>query len=146
MIVDPQEVAALGIVKMATGSKIQQSGIDLTVKKIYKIAACSSLNIEYEEVRLPAVLDAGSAYDVEFHEYVEVPVDMIAFIHTRSTFNRRGAFITTGVFDNGFKNYIGAVLHTSIPLLVQQDERLAQIVFHQCEHESQYQGKYQDTK
>lgn len=145
MIVDPNVIAGNNIVKMTPYSKIQQSGIDITVKKIRRIISCTSFDVTYDDINLPNILQPG-AYDVEFNEYVNVPTNMVAIIITRSTFNRRGSFITTGLYDNGFKNYIGAVLHVTVPISIAKDERIAQIVFMNCNHEAQYQGQYNDKK
>ena len=148
MIINPNKIVQIGAVKLESGSKIQQNGIDLTVGKVRKILGCNEVNLpRYRDIDLTneTTLEGNSAYDITFNEYVSIPTDMCAVIIIRSSYNRVGSFLTTGLYDAGFKNYAGGVLHTTIPIRLEQDVRLAQIVFTQCDHHAQYDGQYQGT-
>ena len=85
----------------------------------------------------------GNCYDILFNEYVEVPEDMVGFIIARSSLNRIGAFITSGLYDSGFKNYIGAVLRTNADVHVEKGARIATIFFCKAESAHKYLGQYQ---
>lgn len=150
MVIDPNVVAEKGWVKISEFSKIQQSGIDVSVNKIEKLIGPRDKNspgMMYKKpIVLPNWLEANSAYDITCNEYVEIPQDCIAQLFVRSTYNRRGAFFTTGLYDNGFKGYIQGMLRTSCPLHLPKNERIAQIVFIKCKHKAQYDGQYQDRK
>ena len=146
MIVDPNLMALTGVVRISEFSKIQQSGIDVSLKSIKKIIGIGPEKPIYAEVSGDSglfELEGHSAYDFECNEYIEVPNDMVALLIVRSTYNRKGAFITTGLYDNGFKNFIGGVIHTTIPFSIPINERIAQIVLIRSEHFAQYEGQYQ---
>ena len=122
MIVCPKKIIEEKAVILSDFSKIQQSGIDVSINRISLIVRSDALKISYGETEsLPSTLQPGS-YDFICHEFVKVPENCTAVLYTRSTFNRRGAFVTTGLYDNGFKNFIGGVLHVNIPLQLAANE------------------------
>jgi len=138
MVIDPNRAVREGWLTMSPYSKIQQSGIDVSVAKI------RNLNSQSRDFYDGILLLSGQSYEFECHEYIKVPKDCIALVVVRSTFNRQGAFITTGLYDNGFSNFIGGVIHNMIrPIEIKANERIAQVVFYQCEHSAQYNGQYQ---
>lgn len=136
MVVNPQRAVDEGWIMLCEYSKVQQSGIDVTLHAVKALKGIAS--------------DIGDQYsfsegDFDFtcNELVVVPQDCVALLIVRSSFNRKGMFITTGLYDNGFHNYIGGVMHLSLPMQIFKNERIAQIVFMQTEHKAQYNGKYQ---
>lgn len=145
MMARPQDAVDKKWVTLSRYSKIQQSGIDVAIKSLSKLIWVDGKVLKVP-VYLPQTLDSNSVYDFECHEYVKVPKDHVALLIVRSSYNRQGAFITTGLYDNGFKNYIGGILRTSLPLWLERNERIAQIVFMRSNAVAQYNGKYQDGK
>lgn len=141
MIIDPKKIINNGNLKPCEHTKIQQSGIDVTISKASLI-----IQAGYYSISLPYTLWPNSSYTFECNEYVIVPDNAVAMLFIRSTFNRKGAFITTGLYDNGFKGYIGGVIHTRTPMPILQNERIAQIVFMQSESMELYNGIYQDKE
>jgi dUTP pyrophosphatase len=90
-------------------------------------------------------LEPGS-YSVEFNETIDVPLDMMGEIFTRSSLYRSGAFVVTGVVDSGYAGPLGGMLVVSnlhgINLV--EGAKLAQIVFHQMTEQVEgYSGVYQ---
>lgn len=140
MIISPQEIIEGKHIKLSEYSAIQQSGIDVSVKSIYMLTENGT-----EEMFLPTTLPANSIFDFVCHEYVEVPVNAAALLIVRSSLNRRGAFVTTGLYDNGFCNYVGGILRTTLPFYLEANQRIAQIVFIRSESNTIYQGRYQDA-
>lgn len=74
------------------------------------------------------VLTEG-AYDIEFNEFVKIPEGVAALLLLRSSFVRAGHKMFSGLYDQGFSNYAGAVLHIAGEAFVEQHMRVAQIVF-----------------
>jgi deoxycytidine triphosphate deaminase len=82
-------------------------------------------------------------YDVTSDVYVEVPEGMAAFLVARSTFNRNGVTLTSGLYDSGFKGNIGFVLHTgNTPVFVEQGSFVGQIYFTDSQNAGTYAGGY----
>lgn len=68
-------------------------------------------------------------YDIEFNEFVSIPEGVAALLLLRSSFVRAGHRMFSGLYDQGFKNYAGSVLHIQGNTIVEQNMRVAQIVF-----------------
>ncbi|KAI9376392.1 deoxyuridine 5'-triphosphate nucleotidohydrolase [Aspergillus egyptiacus] len=97
--------------------------------------------------RVPkSILIQMGSYSVEFNEIVDVPLDMMGQIFTRSSLYRSGAFINTGLVDSGYAGPLGGMLVVSNPhgIRLVEGARLAQIVFHQLTGQAEaYNGVYQ---
>lgn len=87
--------------------------------------------------------EAGKAYDIEFNESIEVPDNVMCFITHRSSLNRIGGQITSGIYDSGFKNYLGATLRTNNKISIEKNCRIATIYFIKADSAFLYQGQYQ---
>ena len=56
-------------------------------------------------------------------------------------------FITSGLYDSGFKNFIGGVMHiTSGEVFLSPQTRIGQFVTLKAETDHNYDGQYQDGK
>lgn len=153
MIKNPKEIVEKNIVENLEGGnfEIQQNGIDLTIESIEEVQGGllgkneRKIN-DYE--RVPMTKDewwdlVPGVYSIMFQQKVEVPDNMCAQIVQRSTLNRMGGFILSGVYDSGFKNQIGAILRVSSFIKLQKGSRVAQIVFQEADPASLYNGVYQ---
>ena len=155
MIISPKRIVQEGIVTDIENptEQIQQNGIDLTLRtleiidhhEIYlwkdwwrKIQSRKT----YEPDEDGKIFLLEGVYDITFNEYVKIPNGMCAQIVQRSTLNRTWNFITAGVYDAGFENRVGAILHVTRPIELQIWARLAQIVFFQAEEGDLYNWIY----
>lgn len=87
------------------------------------------------------------AYRVEFNECVNMPLDVMGQVLTRSSVWRTLAWVEAGVMDAGYSGAIGAafVVANDEGIWVSKKARLAQIVFHKLtEPTTGYNGQYQD--
>jgi len=102
--------------------QIQPCGIDLTLNKIFTWTSTGTIdfdnsarkNSETEEISLDAVIPKG-AYLVEFNEVMEVPLNIMGEIYTRSSLLRSGASLCGGVIDSGFKGIIKVLFQVCNP-------------------------------
>jgi len=157
MIINPKQIEAEKIVENINEGKfeIQQNGIDLTLESASLING-GALGVDDKKMKLNTELEMdradyfafhpGHSYAIEFQQKVAIPENMCAQIVHRSTLNRMGAFIISGLYDSGFKNQIGAVLRTTAPVEIQKGARVAQIFFHEADSASMYDGQYQKGK
>lgn len=157
MIISPKKILEKDIVKpINKETQLQPNSIDLTVKEIrliidggilYKDAKPAIyLSNKLEDYNERWKLEKNQAYDIVFNEYVKIPKGMVGFINCRSSLNRIGAFITTGLYDSGFDNYIGAVLRTDCKISIEKNARIATIFFVKAEEAKLYAGQYQGKK
>ncbi|KKL65795.1 hypothetical protein LCGC14_2151400 [marine sediment metagenome] len=155
MVIDPN--ITVHFIKRTKYCKIQQSGIDLSLKELsylhpdmttaigeIGVKECHSMPIYPRRYPRELWFFLGpGCYDFTCNEYVKVPKNAVAMLIQRSSLNRCGAYITSGLYDNGFENYVGGVLHVARSLRIQKNTRICQIVFFETRHEAQYKGKYQ---
>ncbi len=106
------------------------------------------IDIEGEEITVKGwFLDIGT-YSLTFNQGCKLPNFVSAEIKNRSSLNRLGSIINSGIFDPGFETQnMGATLYVSVPILIEYQARLAQIIMHSClEINNEYKGQYQKEK
>ena len=66
---------------------------------------------------------------------------------TRSTLNRNGVFITSGLYDSGYNGVVAGVLHVNVgPMKVKVGTRVAQFLLFKAEALHAYNGDYGNGK
>lgn len=137
--------------------QLQQSGIDLRLKKAYRVVGAAEFKLDSSTKPLAVELQlvdncylfkAGEQYSLDFIEDVSVPEDMAALIINRSTINRHVGVCNSGLFDPGYRSQggCGAMFRPTIDVKIERGFRMAQIVFFRSEAASLYNGQYQDSK
>lgn len=94
--------------------------------------------------RVPMFFLERGSYDFLSEFYVELPEGVAALLIVRSTFNRAGLFVTSGLYDSGFKGNIGAALHNNgfTNASVGKGTRVGQIIFVASDSVGSYAGGY----
>ena len=89
-------------------------------------------------------------YEITFWEGCKLPSDYVGLIRQRSSLLRNGTIIHSSVFDPGFETeFMGCVMRVNETIFIEEDARVAQIYFHQCEEvdqENLYNGQWQNDK
>jgi deoxycytidine triphosphate deaminase len=86
-------------------------------------------------------------YDITFHEGCKIPENRVAFIKQRSSLYRNGAIINSPVFDPGFETAnMGTILYVHETIFIEENARVAQIYFHECNGADLYNGQWQNDK
>ena len=89
------------------------------------------------------LLESGKSYQFETPHFVMIPGGYAGWLIARSTLNRNGIFITSGLYDSGFQNYVGGVMHVrGGPARIQKGARIAQFIYVEAETASMYDGDY----
>lgn len=79
--------------------------------------------------------------------YVNVPEGVACEFIVRSTFNRNGIFITSGLYDSGFTGHIGIAIHNRGDIAyIAPGTRIGQIKFIESDNAGQYSGGWNHTK
>ncbi len=94
------------------------------------------------------LLKKGMMTLVSSVELVELPVDIAATLRCRSSYARRGVFISGGFVDPGFRGHLTLCLLNmgEVDLPLPKGERIVQIIFSKVfDGEELYHGKYQDS-
>ncbi len=156
MVVNPNTVLEQVVTSGKDKCVVQQNGIDLTVAKIQRQRAYS----DFVEVVRPCEREIGKWDDdpneyflvfpgetiqVYFEQGIEIPNNMCAQVVGRSSFARAGCIVWSGLFDAGFKtDACGCMLFNagSNSVAFNKGDRLAQLVVHEADSASLYQGHW----
>ena len=86
-------------------------------------------------------LEANSVYDGMSGMHVKLPSGIAAMLIIRSTFNRNGIFLTSGLYDSGFEGHLGFAIHNrSGPAIIVPGTRIGQVIFVESENALMYAG------
>lgn len=168
MIIDPKYILDNNIVTLpssvTTDQVLQPNGIDLYVNEIFELqksydsenfitigdlvktkhSAQNQLHPKIDDNnREYFTLLSNNLYKIETNYGIDIPKDMVAYIFTRSSLNRNGNLIGSGLWDSGFKGSIGTTLYTFNNMHLVKPCKIAQIVFIKAESSYLYQGQYQ---
>ena len=163
MLINPRLAVEQGWVDglVNPNKQIQPNAIDFTVDRVFSINDDSVFTISETQKQMrtgceeiePQVdsdndekwwtIEPHTSYDAMSNIYVEVPEGMVANLIIRSTFNRNGIFLTSGLYDSGFKGNIGFAIHNnSGKAQIAQGTRIGQITFTKSDSEGIYSGGY----
>jgi len=164
MILNAEQLLEQGLLNLDNAKgKPAQVGYDLSVKEINKVGGSIGMVLvdktvlnTHESIKKTNLegkngwlLYAG-VYDVIMNEGCNIPSNRVALIRQRSSLMRNGAIITSSIFDPGFKtSNIGTYMIVLETIFIEQDARVAQVYFHECEPVAQnnlYNGQWQNDK
>lgn len=148
-------------------ASIQPNAIDFTADQLMQLARDGTFSIcdnkantrMLDHLKVPImngsadvkdawVVKGGYAYEITSDLYVNVPEGVICELIVRSTFSRNGMFLTSGIYDQGFKGHIGCVLHVPYTNgFVEKGVRIGQIKFWQAQSAGQmYAGGWNHSQ
>lgn len=133
---------------------IQPNAVDLRLDKVFKIKKDvfeisndhkKHRGTEYElkpDHQGYFVLEPGD-YEVVMENIVHVGEGEAGWVITRSTLNRNGIFITSGLYDTGYHGIMAGVLHVGCGVArIKKGTRIGQYVSFDAEAMHVYSGSY----
>lgn len=82
-------------------------------------------------------------YEVVMENIIKVGNDEAGWVITRSTLNRNGLFLTSGLYDTGYHGVMAAVLHVTIgDASIKKGTRIGQYLCFDAEALHHYEGSY----
>lgn len=167
-MLNSQQILEEGLLKLEhTQGKPAQVGYDLSLKQVnivgnkkdmagYRIGKVLKDKTEltnyepYGLMNLDGVngwLLYEGVYDITFNEGCKLPANRVAFIKQRSSLYRNGAIINSPVFDPGFETqFMGTLMYVYRTIFIEENARVAQIYFHECDTAEMYNGQWQGDK
>ena len=136
---------------------VQPNAVDLRVGKIFKIKTGEFVIDEDQKVhRGSEEIHVGSDgyyrlppgdYEVIMENKVTVASGEAGWVITRSTLNRNGVFLTSGLYDAGYSGVMAGVMHVGVgPMRIKPGTRIGQYLSYEAETLSMYDGDYGDGK
>ena len=135
----------------------QPNAVDLRLGKLFWIDSKEFLIDETQKVHRGSVemypdqdgyylLQPGH-YEVVMENEINVAEGEAGFVITRSTLNRNGVFLTSGLYDSGYAGVMAGVMHVAIgPMRIKKGTRIGQYLSWEAESVSMYDGDYGSGK
>jgi len=132
---------------------VQPNAVDLRLGKVFKIKDNVFTIDEDQKIHRGSeefepwsdgyyYLTPGS-YEVIMENEIHVGEEEAGFVITRSTLNRNGCFLTSGLYDTGYKGVMAGVLHVNVGLArIKPGTRIGQYLSWKAEALSNYDGDY----
>lgn len=79
-------------------------------------------------------------------EEFNMPMGLVAIVHDKSTWARRGLSVFNTVIEPGWKGFLTLelVYHGWGRLVIPEGAGIAQVIFHELARKAKYEGKYQN--
>lgn len=131
----------------------QPNAVDLRLDKVFRILPNEfEISNEHKKHRgseeiFPDsedyyTLQPGS-YEVVMENLIRVGEGEAGWVITRSTLNRNGCFITSGLYDSGYHGVMAGVLHVTIGTArIKKGTRIGQYLSFEAETLKMYDGDY----
>ena len=130
----------------------QPNAVDLRVDKIFKLKdEVFSISEESKKHRGSEEVEAvdgyfelePGTYEILMENIVKIPEGFAGWVITRSTLNRNGLFITSGLYDSGYHGVMAGCLHVEHGAAkIQKGSRVGQFLLFEAETLSMYDGDY----
>ena len=136
---------------------IQPNAVDLRVDKIFRMDLTKPFVIGEEngkEIKQHRgstelftdeegywYLNPGS-YEIIMENIINVGSDEAGWVITRSTLNRNGLFITSGLYDSGYHGVMAGALHVTSAAKIKRGTRVGQFLLFTSQSVKKYDGDY----
>jgi deoxycytidine triphosphate deaminase len=132
---------------------VQPNAVDLRLAKVFLIKPEVFVIDEEQKVHRGTIeiqpneqgyfqLDVGH-YEVVMENIINVGEHEAGWVITRSTLNRNGVFLTSGLYDSKYHGVMAGVMHVSIaPMRIKPGTRIGQYLSFDAEMVKGYDGSY----
>lgn len=136
---------------------IQPNAVDLRLGKVFKLSQ-STFVIDEKDKKHRGSYEikpddmgyynlAEGHYEVVMENMITVGDNEAGWVITRSTLNRNGVFLTSGLYDSGYDGVMAGVMHVSCgPMRIQRGTRIGQYLSFEAEALHKYDGSYGKNK
>lgn len=136
---------------------VQPNAVDLRLGKVFKMSASTFKIDEKEKVHRgsyemkPDAMGyynlAEGHYEVVMENTIVVGDGEAGWVITRSTLNRNGVFLTSGLYDTGYDGVMAGVMHVTCgPMRIARGTRIGQYLSFNAESLHKYDGSYGRNK
>jgi len=159
MFLNPQKAIKEGWLRGISEEFIQPNAIDIPINELWKMKSNSTFYLfrnskkhrqrtkvqplNFIDSEQPVWILKTGVYDYFSKAYVEMPEGIVGWIVTRSTLNRNGVFIHSGLYDSGFKGHLnGSIYVLGGQAIIQPGSRIAQFIMAESDNAKIYTGGY----
>jgi deoxycytidine triphosphate deaminase len=132
---------------------VQPNAVDLRVDKVFRIESNLFVIDETQKIHRGATeilpndngnwfLPVGT-YEVIMENDISVGEGEAGWVITRSTLNRNGVFLTSGLYDSGYNGKMAGCMHVTVgDIKIKRGTRVGQYLNFESESMSLYGGDY----
>lgn len=134
---------------------VQPNAVDLKLDRVWKLDNESPFLIDEDQKKHRQRIEVtpnqdgyfylypNTSYEICFENTISVGEGEAGFVITRSTLNRNGVFITSGLYDSGYSGPMAACLHNlGGPTMIKKGTRIGQYIMWSAETLHLYDGDY----
>jgi deoxycytidine triphosphate deaminase len=132
---------------------VQPNAVDLRIDKIFSISNdVFSISEDGKKHRGTKELTPDSdgnfylipgTYEVVMENIITIGEGEAGWVITRSTLNRNGVFITSGLYDSGYNGVMAGAMHVKCgPAIIKRGTRVGQFLLFKSETLKMYDGDY----
>jgi len=137
-----------------TPEQVQPNAVDIKLDKIFIVNSDRFIIDEVKKVHRGTSemrhdadgyfhLAPHTTYEFTAEGTVQIGPEEAGFVITRSTLNRNGLFITSGLYDSGYNGVMAGALHNNGgPAMIKKGTRIGQFLLWRAEAVSSYDGDY----
>lgn len=136
---------------------VQPNAVDLRLGKVFKLAQSTFKIDEQQKVHRGSYElqpDAQGYYNLPEGHYEVIMDNKIVvgegeagWVITRSTLNRNGVFLTSGLYDTGYDGVMAGMMHVMVgPMRIARGTRIGQYLSFNAESLHKYDGDYGANK
>lgn len=144
---------SLSVLTAVQQGDIQPNAVDLRVGKIFKIKSDDFVIDEEQKVHRGSMSESirgdgywhlhPGTYEIIMENIITVGDEEAGFVITRSTLNRNGVFLTSGLYDTGYNGVMAGVMHVNCGLMkIKPGTRVGQYLSWKAQALSKYDGDY----
>lgn len=132
---------------------VQPNAVDLRLARVFAIETADFVISEEERVHRGSVeiepnaegffvLEPGS-YEVVMENIINVGENEAGWVITRSSLNRNGIFLTSGLYDSGYNGSMAGCMHVNVATAkIAKGTRIGQYLSFDAEMLHEYDGAY----
>lgn len=156
MILHP-ELGAKTKITNVDDEMVQMHAVDIRMEQLFELQGEFRLEGENRVHRLNVELaedldgffyiEPNSSYSFNSSHKCEMAAGECGYLITRSTLNRNGIIIKSGLYDAGYKGGINGLIINTTPYraMIKKGERVAQFIIAEAQTNSLYQGVYNEA-
>ena len=152
MFINPKQAIEKGWIRNVKERWIQPNEVDISADKLFKMNSRTLFRISEnskthrERTEVPIIkdywtLDSG-IYDFASNVYVEIPEGIVGWVVVRSSFNRNGVYLGSGLYDSGYKGPICGTLYVHGSTGLKYGTPVGQFILAQSDSYGTYLGGY----
>ena len=153
MLLHPENETTLTKFTNVQHGDVQPNAIDLRLDSVFEIDNSIFVLDDNQKVHRNKIqlnpdkdgyfwLDPGH-YEVLMKNIITVGQNEAGFVITRSTLNRNGIFLTSGLYDSGYDGFMAGVLHVNCgKAKIKKGARIGQYLNFESESKGLYDGDY----